>query len=69
VSQTLLAGGADPEHGSPSALEAMVLFKQDDKWRAKFEAAPGRGTKASAPMVNGHGPHAQTGRGSNDEIE
>jgi hypothetical protein len=41
--QTLLAGGADPDYGSPSAMEAIVLFKQEEKWRAKFEAAPGRG--------------------------
>jgi hypothetical protein len=24
-------------------MEAIVLFKQEEKWRAKFEAAPGRG--------------------------
>jgi len=42
--QALLAGGADPDHGTPSAMEAIVLFKQEEKWRAKFEAAPGRGT-------------------------
>jgi hypothetical protein len=41
--QALLAGGADPEYGSPSAMEAMVLFKQQSKWKGKFEAAPGRG--------------------------
>jgi hypothetical protein len=44
--QTLLAGGADPDHGDPSAMKAIVLFKQEEKWRAKFEAAPGKG-KAS----------------------
>lgn len=41
--QTLLEGGADPDHGAPSAMEAIVLFKQEDKWRAKFENAPGKG--------------------------
>ncbi|KAF8860626.1 ankyrin [Acephala macrosclerotiorum] len=48
VVETLLEGGADPDHGQPSALEAVVLFKQEDKWRAKFESAPGRGKAASA---------------------
>ena len=41
--QALLEGGADPDHGAPSALEAVILFKQEEKWRGKFEAAPGRG--------------------------
>ncbi|CZR64283.1 related to ankyrin [Phialocephala subalpina] len=47
VVETLLEGGADPDHGQPSALEAVVLFKQEDKWRAKFESAPGRGKATS----------------------
>ncbi|KUJ10694.1 ankyrin [Mollisia scopiformis] len=47
VVETLLEGGADPDHGQPSALEAVVLFKQEDKWKAKFESAPGRGKAAS----------------------
>jgi ankyrin repeat protein len=46
IIQTLLEGGADPDHGAPSALEAIVLFKQQDKWQAKFEAALGRGKAA-----------------------
>jgi len=45
--QALLEGGADPEHGAPSALEAIVLFRQEDQWRMKFENAPGRGKAAS----------------------
>lgn len=32
-------------------MQCIVMFKQDDKWRAKFEAAPGRG-KASAPEAD-----------------
>jgi len=44
----LLDGGADPEHGAPSALEAVILFKQEDKWRGKFEAANGRGKAVPA---------------------
>jgi hypothetical protein len=39
----LLEGGADPDHGNPSALEAVALFKQEEQWKAKFEAAPGKG--------------------------
>ena len=41
--QALLDGGADPEFGQPSALEAVVLFKQEEQWREKFEGAKGRG--------------------------
>ncbi|KAK1833396.1 ankyrin repeat-containing domain protein [Podospora conica] len=44
VVETLLAGGADPELGAPSALDCIAMFNQLDKWQAKFEAAPGRGT-------------------------
>lgn len=47
VVEALLAGGADPDHGTPSALDAVVLFKQEDKWRTKFEEAPGRGTASA----------------------
>lgn len=43
VVEALLGGGADPDHGTPSALEAVVLFKQEEKWKGKFENAPGRG--------------------------
>ncbi|KJR85804.1 ankyrin [Sporothrix schenckii 1099-18] len=43
VIEALLEGGADPEFGSPTPLETIVMFRQEDKWRAAFEAAPGRG--------------------------
>jgi hypothetical protein len=43
TAQALLEGGADPDHGAPSALEAVTLFKQEEKWKGKFESAPGRG--------------------------
>ncbi|KAI1123134.1 ankyrin [Nemania abortiva] len=46
VIDVLLEGGADPEYGSPSAVQCIATFKQEDKWGAKFEAAPGKG-KAS----------------------
>jgi len=46
VVDALLEGGADPDHGKPSAMEAIVLFKQEDKWRGKFESAPGKGKAA-----------------------
>jgi hypothetical protein len=42
----LLEGGADPDYGAPSALEAVALFKQEEKWRGKFENASGRGKAA-----------------------
>ncbi|TGO14706.1 hypothetical protein BTUL_0049g00150 [Botrytis tulipae] len=43
VIEALLEGNADPEHGSPSAMRAVELFKQEEKWLKKFEEAPGRG--------------------------
>lgn len=48
LDQVLLEGGADPEYGTPSADQCIVMFKQEDKWGAKFNAAPGRG-KAKGP--------------------
>jgi hypothetical protein len=45
--QALLEGGADPDHGTPTALETVTLFKQEEKWKARFESAPGRGKAAS----------------------
>ncbi|PNY23631.1 ankyrin repeat protein [Tolypocladium capitatum] len=41
--QALIDGGADPDHGNPSALQCVEMFKQDGAWEAKFEAATGRG--------------------------
>ncbi|KAL2285997.1 hypothetical protein FJTKL_07246 [Diaporthe vaccinii] len=43
VIEALVEGGADPEYGAPSALECISIFKQEDRWRARFESAPGRG--------------------------
>ncbi|KAL7813168.1 ankyrin [Trichoderma aethiopicum] len=48
VIEALLEGGADPDYGSPTAMECVSMFKQEDTWKAKFEAAPGRG-KAQPP--------------------
>ncbi len=39
----LLEGGADPKTGTPSALDAVKMFKQEEKWGKRFEEAPGRG--------------------------
>ncbi|KAF5699586.1 ankyrin [Fusarium mundagurra] len=39
----LLDGGADPEYGQPSAAECIAMFKQEDTWKSKFDAAPGKG--------------------------
>lgn len=44
--QVLLAGHADPDLGNPSALESVVMFKQEGKWKEKFVAAPGKGKVA-----------------------
>ncbi|KAK5995710.1 Putative ankyrin repeat protein [Cladobotryum mycophilum] len=49
VIEILLEGGADPDYGDPSALQCVGMFKQEDTWQAKFEAAPGRG-KAKPPQ-------------------
>lgn len=43
VIEVLLEGGADPDYGAPTAMECVAMFKQEDEWKAKFEAAPGRG--------------------------
>ena len=43
-----MEGGADPEHGQPSAMECIAMFKQDDVWKARFESAPGKGTQEAA---------------------
>ncbi|KAK7696828.1 hypothetical protein SLS64_014159 [Diaporthe eres] len=43
VIEALVEGGADPEYGAPSALECISIFKQEDRWRARFESAHGRG--------------------------
>lgn len=46
--QALLEGGADPEYGNPNAMQCVAMFKQEEAWKAKFDAAPGRG-KAKEP--------------------
>ncbi|KAJ0161661.1 putative ankyrin repeat protein [Colletotrichum tanaceti] len=43
VIEVLLEGGADPDYGNPSALQCVVMFKQEAEWQTKFESAPGRG--------------------------
>ncbi|CAK7207806.1 hypothetical protein SEUCBS139899_010620 [Sporothrix eucalyptigena] len=47
VIEALLEGGADPEFGAPTPLESIVMFRQEEKWRAAFETAPGRGKAAA----------------------
>ncbi|KFG82308.1 ankyrin domain containing protein [Metarhizium anisopliae] len=48
VIEALLEGGADPEYGNPNAMQCVAMFKQEEAWKAKFDAAPGRG-KAKEP--------------------
>ncbi|KAF4832778.1 putative ankyrin repeat protein [Colletotrichum tropicale] len=43
TNKALLEGGADPDYGNPSALACVAMFKQEERWQAKFEGAPGRG--------------------------
>jgi hypothetical protein len=40
--KALLDGGADPEHGNPNAMQCVTMFKQEDVWKGRFDAAPGR---------------------------
>ena len=37
VIEVLLNGGADPDLGTPSAMEAMELFKLGDEWKDSLE--------------------------------
>jgi hypothetical protein len=37
--EALLEGGADPDLGTPSAAEAIVLFKLADVWESPFHEA------------------------------
>lgn len=39
VVDALLKGGADPDLGTPSAAEAVVLFKSTDVWEKRFHEA------------------------------
>jgi ankyrin repeat protein len=50
VVEALLQGGADPGHGAPTAMDAIGLFKQEAKWKAKFDAAPGKGRARAAAL-------------------
>ena len=51
VIEALLQGGADPDWGRPSAMDAVDLFRKGDEWREKFEGAAGRGKMGA--MTNG----------------
>jgi len=42
VVEALLEGGADPDLGEPSATEAAVLFRMQEKWGKRFMDAKGR---------------------------
>ena len=39
VIEALLEGGADPDVGMPSAMEAVQLFKAEERWGDRFRAA------------------------------
>lgn len=51
VIEALLAGNADPDFGTPSAAESLVIFGQNDKWKKKFDEAPGRGSGSNTRQV------------------
>ncbi|KAH8668640.1 ankyrin repeat-containing domain protein [Xylariales sp. PMI_506] len=51
VIEVLLEGGADPEYGTPSAMQCISMFNQEDEWKAKFDAAPGKGKATSAASL------------------
>ena len=44
VIEALLDGGADPDFGEPSAMDAVGLFGLDAAWKERFQVAKGRGT-------------------------
>ncbi|KAK6085165.1 ankyrin-like protein [Seiridium cupressi] len=48
VIDVLLEGGADPDHGAPTAMECITMFKQEEQYKEKFETASGRGKAASS---------------------
>ncbi|OHX00731.1 ankyrin-like protein [Colletotrichum incanum] len=50
LDSVLLEGGADPEYGTPSAIQCLAMFKQEGKWADKFAAAPGRGKAKAVPQ-------------------
>ena len=37
VIEVLLEGGADPDVGTPSAMQAVRLFKKEERWNVRFE--------------------------------
>ncbi|KAF9768277.1 hypothetical protein IL306_014463 [Fusarium sp. DS 682] len=49
----LLDGGADPQYGQPSAAECIAMFKQEDTWKSKFDAAPGKGQAGKTRKADG----------------
>jgi ankyrin repeat protein len=60
VIEALLEGGADPDLGQPSAMEAVGLFGLDKVWKERFESAKGRGTvKAESEMEKAKGQGGQ----------
>jgi len=44
VIEALLEGGADPDWGMPSAMDAVGMFRMEVTWRGFFEGAGGRGS-------------------------
>ncbi|CAN8105359.1 unnamed protein product [Discula destructiva] len=56
VIEALLAGGADPDHGAPSPMDCIAMFKQEETWKAKFESASGRGKASGSGAGDGSAP-------------
>ncbi|KAF6825844.1 hypothetical protein CPLU01_10041 [Colletotrichum plurivorum] len=48
--QVLLEGGADPDYGTPSAIQCITMFNKEGPWKEKFETAPGRGKAKAVPQ-------------------
>ncbi|MCJ1289233.1 hypothetical protein MMC34_000765 [Xylographa carneopallida] len=64
VVDALVEGGADPEWGSPSAVESMRLFRMEGQYAGRFEGAGGRGRMgAMGNGVRGEGEREGEGRG------
>lgn len=54
VIEALLEGGADPDWGTPSAMDSVGMFKVGDVWRGRFEEARGRGSMAGRERGGGN---------------
>ena len=63
VVEALLEGGADPEWGSPSAVEAVGIFGKEGVWGERFMGAKGRGSGGAGGAGDAGGGVGGSGQG------